>query len=205
MIKVSIVEDHTTYGWLLRDIINAMDDFDVVEVYTSAEAALKGIKIQPSAITIIDVRLPGISGIDLIGKLRITNPGMLHLVCSTHHDNQTIFQALKAGASGYLLKDSTNVQIQNAVIELYNGGSPMSPYIARQIVNTFHEPVKILENPLSIRENEIIGLVANGLSYQEIADQLFIHVETVKKHIRNIYTKLQVNNKVMAINKFKQL
>jgi len=205
MVKVSVVEDHIEYGLMLCDIINSMGEFEVKKVYISAEEALGQMSSHLCDIAIIDIRLPGLSGIQLIRKLKVILPETQYLVCSTHHDNDTVFQALKAGASGYILKDSTPDQIKNAVIELYKGGAPMSPYIARQIVKSFHEPIKAKEDDLSVREQEIIEQVSKGITYNEIADKLFISPETVKKHIRNIYAKLHVTNKVTAINKFKQL
>lgn len=202
MIKVAIVEDHTEYGLVLRDIINHHPNFVITEIYPNAEMGLVGLGTSPVEIVIIDIRLPGMSGIELIGRLKAIFPDINYLVCSTHQDNDSIFQSLKAGASGYMLKDSTAEQIINALEELSNGGAPMSPYIAKKIVMTFHEPAKN-ENPLSKREQEITELLAQGMPYSEIANKIFLSVETVKTHIKNIYAKLHVKNKIEAINKIK--
>jgi NarL family two-component system response regulator LiaR len=205
MVKVVIVEDHAEYGVMLHDIINTIEGFEVYKLYKTAEECLKDFTPGLCAIAVVDIRLPGISGIELIRRMKAVSNETNYLICSTHNDNDTIFEALKAGASGYILKDSTPQQIKNAVIELNNGGAPMSPFIARKIVNSYHEPVSTKEAVLSQRESEIIELVSKGISYQDIADKLFISPETVKKHIRNIYVKLEVKNKVNAINKFKKL
>lgn len=204
MTNVSIVEDHIEFGLALRDIINAIDGFSVRGIYNSAEDLLSKIHVQPADIMLIDLRLPGMSGIELIMKLKVILPDTKLMVCSAHHDNDSIFEALKSGALGYLLKDSTAAQVQQGIQELRDGGSPMSPYIARKVVSTFHGSVLKNDNGLSLREQEIIELVAQGTSNQDIADLLFISAKTVKTHVRNIYKKLHVTNRLSAINKMKK-
>ncbi|TKC61230.1 response regulator transcription factor [Pedobacter hiemivivus] len=204
MTNVSIVEDHIEFGLVLRDIINAIDGFNVRGIYNSAEDMLSKIYVQPADIMLIDLRLPGMSGIELIMKLKVILPDAKLMVCSTHNDNDSIFEALRAGALGYLLKDSTTVQVQMAIKELRDGGSPMSPFIARKVVCAFHESVLKIDNGLSFREQEIIELLAQGTSNKEIADLLFISTGTVKTHVRNIYKKLHVTNRISAINKIKK-
>jgi DNA-binding NarL/FixJ family response regulator len=129
------------------------------------------------------------------------------MVCSIHDDNENIFEALKCGASGYMLKDSIKAgEIITAIKDLHHGGSPMSPFIARKVISTFQKPVN--QDPdslLSLREKEVLELLAKGLMYKEIAHQLGVGTETVKKHLQNIYQKLHVQNKIEALNKFKLL
>ena len=131
-------------------------------------------------------------------------PGTLYLVCTAHHDNDTVFKALQAGALGYILKDSDGDTILNAITELYNGGSPMSPYIARKVISRLQTPGKDdAEYGLTAREKEVLQQLAKGLLYKEIADWMDMSIFTVKNHLKNIYRKLQVQNKVEAVNKYK--
>lgn len=129
------------------------------------------------------------------------------MVCSIHDDDETIFEALKCGASGYILKDPvTSTEIVKAIHDLYNGGSPMSPYIARKVIASFQKPfIKDEHSLLSHREKEVLELLAKGLLYKEIALELGVGNETVKKHLKNIYQKLHVQNKIEALNKFRLL
>jgi DNA-binding NarL/FixJ family response regulator len=129
------------------------------------------------------------------------------MVCSIHDDNDTIFEALKCGASGYILKDPVTAdEIIKAVHDLYNGGSPMSPFIARKVISSFQRSANSdAYSLLSQREKEVLNLLSKGLMYKEIAQELFVSTETVKKHLKNIYQKLHVKNKIEAINKFNQL
>lgn len=203
-VKVSIVEDHLEYRTILRDIVAAMVGFEVVACYATAEEALAA-NLKNIQILIVDIRLPGLSGIELVRRLKPLYANLQFMICSTHNDNESIFEALKAGASGYILKDSDPQQLSGALEELWQGGSPMSPFIARKVVSAFHEPAKKGNHMLSSREIEIMDLVIKGMVYTDIADKLFIAVQTVKTHIRNIYVKLHVTNKISAINKYRGL
>jgi DNA-binding NarL/FixJ family response regulator len=154
----------------------------------------------------MDISLPKMSGINCVRVLKKTNPDMLFVMYTGSDDGDQIFEALKAGALGYLLKETDPAELLNALKELYNGGSPMSTSIARKIVNTFHgapqAPPKPIRVPsLTDRENELLRLLYEGYRYKEIADKLFISIETVRRHCQNIYKKLQVQSKVEAINK----
>jgi DNA-binding NarL/FixJ family response regulator len=146
-------------------------------------------------------------GTELIMHLKDKMQQTQFMVCSIHDDNDTIFEALKCGASGYILKDPvTAAEIVKAIRDLYNGGSPMSPYIARKVISSFKISTTHNEQALlSIREKEVLELLAKGLLYKEIADKLGVTHETVKKHLKNIYQKLHVQNKIEALNKFKLL
>lgn len=201
---VSIVEDNVLFQQALVNVINNSDAFTLGQVYGSAEAAITMLK-NPPDIVIVDINLPGQSGIELIAQLSI-DIDIQCLVCSMHDDDDHIVQALENGAAGYILKDSSVSQIHNALVELVKGGAPMSPYIASRVISFFKKP-KINEESalLSKREREVLELVARGLQYKEIADRLHLSTETVKKHMRNIYQKLHVQNKVEAINKFRSM
>jgi len=201
---VSIVEDNELFKQALIQVIADSDAFTLGKTYSSAEAALHMLQ-RPPDIAIVDINLPGKSGIDLIAQLQEA-PQIKCLVCSMHDDDEYIVKALENGAVGYILKDASVAQISNALTELVNGGAPMSPYIASRVISCFKKPqVKEEEALLSKREREVLELLAKGLQYKEIADQLFLSTETIKKHMRNIYQKLHVQNKVEAINKFRNM
>lgn len=202
---VSIVEDSLPFQAALVDIINRSDCFALGKVYGSAEAAVQMLKQTPD-IAIVDIQLPGKDGIELIAQLHAARAGIKCLVCSLHDDDERIFRALESGAVGYILKESSVQQISDALHELLIGGAPMSPYIARRVIAHFKKPMKVaIDTILTDREIEVLQLLSKGHPYKVIADELFISVETVKKHLRNVYLKLQVTNKVEAINKYQEL
>jgi DNA-binding NarL/FixJ family response regulator len=198
-----VVEDNNLYQQALVNVINSSQEFRLHKVYSSAEAAMDMLK-NPPDIAIIDINLPGKSGIELIAGLRGT--AIQCLVCSMHDDDDHIVKALENGAVGYILKDASVQQISNALEELVRGGAPMSPFIASRVISFFRKPPVKTENALlSTREREVLLLVAKGLQNKEVADRLGLSTETVKKHMRNIYQKLHVQNKVEAVNKFRLL
>jgi NarL family two-component system response regulator LiaR len=207
MIKVAIVEDNDHFRTALETIVNQEKDTILAGSYSSAEKALSALEKSPPDIAIIDISLPGMRGTELIVRLKDKIRQTQFMVCTIHDDNDTIFEALKSGASGYILKDPvTTEEIIKAIHDLYNGGSPMSPFIARKVIGTFQKPViNDVNSLLSQREKEVLELVAQGLQYKEIAIRLTISSETVKKHLKNIYQKLHVQNKVEALNKFRLL
>jgi len=205
MIRVSIVEDNDQFRKALETIIAHGKDTLLVGSYTSAEKALSGMEQTPPDVAIVDVSLPGMRGPELIVRLKNKIHQIQFMVCTIHDDNDTIFEALKSGAAGYILKDPvTAEEILKAIRDLYNGGSPMSPFIARKVIGSFQKPmITDVNSLLSLREKEVLELVAQGLLYKEIALRLAISTETVKKHLKNIYHKLHVQNKVEALNKFR--
>lgn len=207
MITVSVVEDNDQFRNALEAIIKEQDDFALAGSYDSAEKALYGLVESPPDIVIADISLPGMRGTELIIHLKDKMQQTQFMVCSIHDDNDTIFEALKCGASGYILKDPvTAAEIIKAIRDLYNGGSPMSPYIARKVIGSFQKPsIHDERSLLSIREKEVLELLAKGLLYKEIADKLGVTHETIKKHLKNIYQKLHVQNKIEALNKFRLL
>lgn len=207
MITVSVVEDNDQFRNALETIIHAQDDFALAGAYESAEKALDGLMENPPDIVIADISLPGMRGTELIVRLKNKMTQTQFMVCSIHDDNDTIFEALQCGASGYILKDPvTAAEIIKGIRDLYNGGSPMSPYIARKVISSFQKQVIIDDsNLLSLREKEVLELLSKGLLYKEIAEKLGVTHETIKKHLKNIYQKLHVQNKVEALNKFKLL
>lgn len=203
-ITVSVVEDNVLYQQALMDVISSNDSFQLHSVFCSAEDAM-AMLANPPEIAIIDINLPGKSGIELIATLREKTFTQC-LVCSMYEDDDHIVQALENGAVGYLLKDASVQDISNALDELVKGGAPMSPYIASRVISFFRKPkVKSENSLLSTREKEVLQLVAQGLQYKEVAERLFLSTETIKKHMKNIYHKLHVQNKVEAVNKFRYM
>lgn len=207
MITISIVEDNEQFCKGLEAIIGNEPDFSLIASYPDAEKALRALPAHPPDIVIADISLPGMRGTELIVRLTQQMPQTQFMVCSIHDDNDTIYEALKCGASGYILKDPvTAADITKAIRDLYNGGSPMSPFIARKIIQSFQKPVvQSTDSLLTQREKEVLELLSKGLLYKEIAEQMGVTRETVKKHLKNIYQKLHVQNKIEALNKFKLL
>jgi DNA-binding NarL/FixJ family response regulator len=202
-ITLAIVEDLDEVRDGLKNFIGLSSDFKVLDTFKTAEEALYDIPRLKPDIVIMDISLPGMNGIECIKLVREKCPATQFMMFTVYENDDKVFEALKAGASGYLLKNTGLVQLIEALKELYNGGSPMSANIARKLVSFFrandkeNQPVEILSG----RENEILQLLAKGLLYKEIADQLGISTNTVRQHIHKIYDKLHVQNRTEAINK----
>ncbi|MBI3138169.1 MAG: response regulator transcription factor [Sphingobacteriales bacterium] len=206
MITVSIIEDDKNYREGLEDFINASDDFRILHSYDSAETALPHILVNPPAIAVVDIKLPGMSGVDLIYKIKKLRPEIQCMVCSFYDDNEYVFNALRNGASGYLLKDSLAHEIISSLQELYSGGAPMSRYIAKKVISVFRDKQPLPKlSELSDRENEILHLISTGLVIKEVATRINLSAHTVTKHLKNIYIKLHVNNRIGAVNKLNKL
>ena len=202
-ISIAIVEDLDVVRNGLKDFISLSTDFIVIGSFKTGEEALEHLpEIKPD-IVIMDINLPGMNGIECIRQVKDKSPGTQFMMFTVYENDDKVFEALKAGASGYLLKNTGLLHIAESVKELHEGGSPMSANIARKMVNLFRDNDK--KNPfldlLSNREKEILQLLAKGLLYKEIAEQLHITTGTVRIHIHNIYEKLHVQNRTEAINK----
>lgn len=202
-ISIAIVEDLDEVRDGLKNFISLSKDFRILDTFKTAEEALHDIPRLKPDIVIMDISLPGMNGIDCIRLVKDKTPSTQFMMFTVYENDEKVFEALKAGASGYLLKNTGLVQLIESLKELYNGGSPMSANIARKLVTVFREqqkeavPIKVL----SQRENEVLQLLAKGLLYKEIADQLHIATGTVRQHIHKIYEKLHVQNRTEAINK----
>jgi DNA-binding NarL/FixJ family response regulator len=200
-ITISIVEDLDEVREGLSEYLSSNEEFLMLDTFRNAEdAAEKLPEIEPD-IVVMDINLPGMNGIDCIRAVKRKCSTIQFIMFTVYETDEKVFEALKAGASGYLLKKSGFDVIANALKELHAGGSPMSAHIARKLVNVFHQQKSSID-VLSSRENEILHLLADGLLYKEIADQLKITTGTVTQHIHNIYDKLHVQNRTEAINKF---
>jgi DNA-binding NarL/FixJ family response regulator len=202
-ISLAIVEDLDEVREGLKQFISLNPEFKVLDTFKTAEEALYDLPRLKPDIVIMDINLPGINGIDCIREVRHKVPQTQFMMFTVYENDEKVFEALKAGASGYLLKNTGLVQLIEALQELHHGGSPMSANIARKLVTVFRQqgsdavPVHSLSN----RENEILQLLSKGLLYKEIADQLSISTSTVRQHIHKIYDKLHVQNRTEAINK----
>jgi DNA-binding NarL/FixJ family response regulator len=202
-ITLAIVEDLDEVRDGLKNFISLSQDFKVLDTFRTAEEAAYDLpKLKPD-IVIMDINLPGMNGIECIRQVKDKIPGTQFMMFTVYENDEKVFEALKAGASGYLLKNTGLVQLIESLKELYNGGSPMSANIARKLVTLFRKEQKEAANleMLSSRENEILQLLSKGLLYKEIAEQLSISVSTVRQHIHHIYEKLHVQNRTEAINK----
>lgn len=200
-IRISVVEDNKPFRASLVQLIQATPGLELVGEFSNAEQA-ETMLDRKTDIVIIDIVLPQMTGIELIRKVKARDVSVQFLICSSYDDDEKIFAALEAGACGYILKDYSSAQIIDAINEIYNGGSPMSPYIARRVINSFQKK-NHHDGLLTDREKEILELASTGKMYKEIGEALDITHETVKRHMKNIYQKLHVQNKIEAINKFK--
>jgi DNA-binding NarL/FixJ family response regulator len=203
-IKLAIVEDLEEVAEGLSEFIRRDNDLQLLAAFRTAEAAALELPIIKPDIVIMDINLPGITGIECIKQVKQTGAAMQFMMFTVYENNDQVLEALKAGASGYLLKKTPPVQIIEAIKELYNGGSPMSSTIARKLVTIFQEHPKGPNAEAAVlthREKEVLECLAKGMLYKEISDQLGISFHTVRQHIRTIYEKLHVQNKTEAINK----
>lgn len=205
-IKIGVLEDLKDVADHLCEIFNQEQDMTCTQVYVNAEDAMHFLPSNPVDILIVDIGLPRASGIDAIKFLTEHCPATQYCMFTVYEDDDKIFNSLQAGAKGYILKGSSSEKIISAVRELSEGGSPMSPSIARRMLDVFQKmqitPV-VAALPLTAREQEILHHLSKGLLYKEIGDMLGITTGTVKQHIHKIYDKLQVSNKTEAINKMK--
>lgn len=199
MKKIAIIEDDLELKDLLQKYLNMQPEFECTTATESVEEFLEKVKISPDVI-LSDIGLPGMSGIEGLKILKEKFPDTEIVMLSVHDDSDSVFNSLCNGASGYLLKNTPIDQIKESINILSSGGSPMSPNIARRVIDYF-TPKKKGESPLSEREKDIVKGLVDGLSYKMIADRLNISIDTVRQHIRNIYRKLNVNSKGEVISK----
>src|SRR5215207_3296486 len=178
------------------------DGLTLLHSFASAEQALPALLSSPPDIVIMDINLPGINGIDCIRQARMKNPRIQFIMFTIYENSDTVFEALEAGATGYLLRNSSPTKIVESLKELYEGGSPMNAQIAKKLVVRFQKQASLLnEYHLTPKEHEVLQLMSKGYLYKEIAAELNNTVNTIKQHIRHIYEKLHVQNKAEAINK----
>ncbi|MBX3009457.1 MAG: response regulator transcription factor [Melioribacteraceae bacterium] len=205
MIKIAIIEDNTVIREGLSALINGTPEYSCVGAFSDCESFLAKLEKLDVNVALMDIGLPGMTGIEGIEKAKRKKPELNILVLTVYEDNNTVFKALCAGACGYLVKKTTPSRLLEAIKDANEGGSPMSSLIARQVINVFQQNQNKKndndEDQLSQREIEVLTSLSNGNNYQEIADSLFISVDTVRHHIRNIYRKLHVHSQSEAVAK----
>jgi len=201
MMRLAIIEDNRMLRENLRILLNGESGIDVVGAFGSAEEALSQFPACSPEVLLVDLGLPGISGVELIEKAREEMPLVEIMAYTIFEDRETVFAAIKAGASGYILKGSSPREIVEALHSLNSGGAPMSPRIARKVIGEFQENAVGEQYLLSPREKEILMQIEAGLLYKQIADKLAISPHTVHSHIKKIYEKLHAQNRQDALVK----
>ena len=206
-ITVSIVEDHRDTRENLTALLHGATSLRCLSSYPTGEKALRGIPSERPDVALVDINLPGMSGIECVSKLKAQLPGLHVLMLTTYEESDLIFDSLRAGANGYLLKNMPPDELIQALEQVQAGGAPMSMQIARKVVQHFHRAQQSTSEveTLSPREYEVLALLAKGCLYKEIADQLGIGLGTVRTHQRRIYEKLHVQSRTEAAVKFLRL
>jgi DNA-binding NarL/FixJ family response regulator len=199
--SVAVVEDDRGLRDKLVEILRSAPDLKCVGAFASAEEALAKMPAQNPEVVLMDIRLPGMSGIQCVAQLKKLDPAPQVIMVTVYEDSDLIFKALKAGADGYLVKSGPPQELLNAVRDLDRGGAPMSSHIAYKVVQHFHALGTADRNTeaLTSREQQVLTLLASGFIYKEIGDQLDIGVETVRTHVRNICQKMHVRNRLEAV------
>ena len=205
-ITVSIVEDNDQLRGTLARVISRSDGFQCLADYGSAEAALEDLPKRPATVVLMDINLPGMNGVECTRRLKQILPQTHVIMLTVYEDTDNIFNALAAGAMGYMLKRTPKDELLEAIRDVIKGGSPMTAHIARKVVQSFQRapatPQPTEESNLSPREKEVLDALAQGFLYKEIAEKLGISYETVHTYIRRIYEKLQVRTRTEAVAKF---
>lgn len=202
MIRVVIIEDIKEIREGLQMLIDGSEGFICAQTFASAEEALEKLPDFCPDVALMDINLPGINGIEAVRILKTKCTQTQFIMSTVYEDDESIFESLKAGATGYLLKKTAPTKILDSITEVFQGGSPMSGQIARKVIASFQQKDSIDKSRLlTVREKEILKSLAKGLRYKEIAFEYNIGIETVRSHTRNIYEKLQVQSRTEAINK----
>lgn len=204
-ITIAIVEDNDQLRGTLARVLNRTEDFQCVSQFGNAEDALRALPQEKPSVVLMDINLPGMNGVECVRQLKQLCPETQVIMLTVYEDTDNIFNALAAGATGYLLKRTPRAELIEAIRDVLKGGSPMTTHIARKVVQSFQRPIAAATQPaeeLSPREKEFLDCLAQGFLYKEIADKLGIGYETVHTYIRRIYEKLQVRTRTEAVAKF---
>lgn len=206
-IRISVVEDDTTLRNAIKEWIASDKRLKIVSEHGNAEEAVEQLPANAPDVVLSDINLPGMSGIECVRQLKARMPKTQFLMLTVYDDAERIFQALAAGATGYLVKRASRNELLTAIVDIHRGESPMSSGIARKIVKSFQksEPAASAADKLAPRERQVLELLAQGHLYKEIAEQLQLSVPTVNCYIRSIYEKLQVHSRAQAVAKFLQV
>jgi DNA-binding NarL/FixJ family response regulator len=203
-IKVAIVDDDEGIRASLASLIRRAPALQLMGDYADAEAALKEIPRQVPDVVLRDINLPGMNGVECVRQLKSSVPEAQFLMLTVYEDSDSLFHSLKAGASGYLLKRTTSARLLEAIRDVHAGGSPMTPQLARRVVQYFSRPAEG-ESPVSRLtpgEKEFLNQLANGYAYKEIADRMKISIDTVRSYVRTVYEKLHVHSRTEAVVKY---
>lgn len=202
-ISVAILEDEKELAEQFQLLLDSSTDLKCHNIFYSGLDAYNSLKENPCDVVLADINVPGLSGIEVVKKLKALYPKMQFLMCTVYEDDEKVFESIKAGATGYILKSSVLDSLIDSIHILIEGGSPMNPGIARRVLNSFRQEIQPTPDfsLLSNREKEILDQLAKGYRYKEIADHFSISIDTIRKHARNIYTKLQVQSRTEAVNK----
>lgn len=206
-IRVSIVEDDQRISGLVSSWLNQSDGFICSGLHASSEDAFKTLVNELPEVVLMDINLPGLSGVECVRQMKPILPHTQFIMVTVYEDAEHLFDALSAGASGYLIKMTPKDKLLESIRSVYNGGSPMTGSIARKVVQHFHRPIasSLEDHRLSPRETQILGLLAKGFLYKEISDQLDISITTVCTHIRKIYEKMHVRSRAQAVAKYSNI
>lgn len=197
-IKICIIEDDALILKSLQQVLNNAEGYRVTGTFFSAEAALENLQDHHPDVLLLDIDLPGISGIEAIPKLKKLQPELNIVMLTVHEESELVFSAIRKGAVGYLIKGSNSKLLLQGIREVFEGGAPMSPSIARQVLTSFTPKTK---SELTERELEVLQKLSSGTNNKQIAEDLFVSTNTIKAHIKNIYKKLHVNSRAEAVSK----
>jgi DNA-binding NarL/FixJ family response regulator len=203
-VSLAIVEDNAGFRESLARMLNDAPGFRCAHAYRTAEEALRGIPASPPEVVLMDINLPGMNGVECVRRLHAVAPQIRVIMLTVYENTENIYAALKAGASGYILKRTPPAKLLEAIQDVVDGGAPMSSAIARKVVLSFQEVVPAgakVEN-LSAREQEVLDMLAKGFLYKEISDQMHLGLGTVKTYVRRIYEKLHVQSRTEAVIKY---
>jgi DNA-binding NarL/FixJ family response regulator len=203
-IKVAVVDDDEGIRTSLAALIRRVPNFRLTGDYPDAETALKEIPRRPPDVVLMDINLPGVNGVECVRQLKTTVPSVQVLMLTVYEDSDSLFNSLKAGASGYLLKRTASARLLDAIRDVYDGGSPMTPQLARRVVQFFSRPGAegAAVSKLTPGEREFLDQLAQGYAYKEIADRMKISIDTVRSYVRTVYEKLHVHSRTEAVVKY---
>ena len=203
-VTLSIVEDKAGFRESLVKMLNDAPGFQCLHTYGSAEDALQKIPSAPPDVVLMDINLPGMSGVECVRRLHLLTPKVQFIMLTVYDNTENIYRALKAGASGYILKRTSPAKLLEAIRDVVEGGAPMSSAIARKVVLSFQEIKTVDEGveSLSVREQEVLDMLARGFLYKEISDKLQLGLGTIKTYVRRIYEKLHVQSRTEAVVKY---
>ncbi len=203
--RIAIVEDDPIFLEKLLILLNGEKGITVTGRYSDAEDALRSLEESQPEIMLVDLGLPSMSGVELISKVKAKMPSIEIIVHTVYSDKESVFAAIKAGASGYILKGCPPRELVESIFALYRGGAPMSPRIARKVLSEFREDDRIADQHLlSQKEKTVVECMEEGLTYKEISDRLNMSVHTVHSHIKHIYETLHAKGRQEALNKARQ-